>query len=241
MEDKAYKTNKIIYNKEVGKNVFLMKIQGKFEGKPGQFYMVRSWDSYPLLARPLSICDIEEDGILFLYLVVGKGTEEFSRLKEGDNISTLGPLGNGFELTNNKKAAIIAGGIGLAPMKYLARSLDNKVDLYVGYANEDYFLDEMEEYVNEITISSDNGKVGRKGNVLEIFEDKNYDVIYACGPNGMLEAIKNKVDIENIQLSLESNMACGIGACSGCTISTTKGYLRVCHDGPVFQASEVNF
>lgn len=240
MENKAYIDGEILYNKKIGDNVYQMKVSGEYEPKPGQFYMLRAWDTYPLLSRPLSICDIEEDGIVFLYLVVGEGTRIFESLKLGDKISLLGPLGNGFDIVEGK-AAILAGGIGLAPMKYLAKSLKEKADLYVGFRDEDYFIDDMKEYVNEIKISSDNGRVGVKGNVLNIFEDKGYDVIYACGPNGMLNAIKNNISLDNIQLSLERHMACGVGACSGCTIETTKGYLKVCHDGPIFQAKEVKF
>lgn len=240
MENKAYVESEILYNKALTDEVYLMKIKGDFQGLAGQFYMVRSWSTYPLLSRPLSICDIDQDGISFLYLVVGEGTSLFSKLKEGDKISTLGPLGNGFDLKKGK-SAIIAGGIGLAPMKLLARSLEEKPDLFVGFREDKYFIEEMKDLVNNIYISSDSGLCGLKGNVLDIFENKDYETVYCCGPTPMLKAIKDKVDVESIQLSLEEHMACGIGACSGCTVMTPQGYRKVCHDGPVFDSKEVIF
>ena len=238
MENSSYKAGEIISNEKLIDDVYIMKIRGDFEGRPGQFYMVKSWDSYPLLSRPLSICDLDDDTISFLYLVVGKGTKMFSDLKEGEKIKLLGPLGNGFKL-NEGKSAIVAGGIGLAPMKYLARSLDVTPDLYVGFKDKAYFIEEMEDLVGNIFISSDTGNVHTKGNVLDVYENKNYKTIYACGSNPMLNALKKVVDADSIQLSLEAHMACGIGACSGCTVMTDDGYKKVCHDGPIFEAREV--
>lgn len=238
MENSSYKAGEIISNEKLIDDVYIMKIRGDFEGRPGQFYMVKSWDSYPLLSRPLSICDLDGDTISFLYLVVGKGTKMFSDLKEGEKIKLLGPLGNGFKL-NEGKSAIVAGGIGLAPMKYLARSLDVNPDLYVGFKDKAYFIEEMEDLVGNIFISSDTGNVHTKGNVLDVYENKNYKTIYACGSNPMLNALKKVVDADSIQLSLEAHMACGIGACSGCTVMTDDGYKKVCHDGPIFEAREV--
>lgn len=238
MENSSYKAGEIISNEKLIDDVYIMEIRGDFEGSPGQFYMVKSWGSYPLLSRPLSICDLDGDTISFLYLVVGKGTKMFSDLKEGEKIKLLGPLGNGFKL-NEGKSAIVAGGIGLAPMKYLARSLDVKPDLYVGFKDKAYFIEEMEDLVGNIFISSDTGNVHTKGNVLDVYENKNYKTIYACGSNPMLNALKKVVDADSIQLSLEAHMACGIGACSGCTVMTDDGYKKVCHDGPIFEAREV--
>lgn len=241
-DKKGYINATIIENKNIGSNVYKMKVKGNISGNPGQFYMLKGWKDYPLLPRPLSICDIEDDEITFLYLKIGKGTELLSKLKEGINIELLGPLGNGFKINNdkNKKVAIVAGGIGIAPMKYLSKNLSGNIDLYCGFSTGKYFLSEMEDYVDEIVISTDDGSYGYKGFITDIVKD-DYDIIYACGPNPMMKSLVNRNLNADIYISLESKMACGIGACLGCAISTTKGIKRVCHDGPVFNSKEVIF
>lgn len=237
----SYIESEILSNERVGDDVYKLVLSGNFEGQPGQFYMLKNWDLHPLLSRPFSICDITADTITFLYLVVGTGTRLLKDLHKGDKISLLGPLGNGFEFGDYKKVAIVSGGIGIAPMLYLAKKLNCQVDLYAGFRDYDYFIKEMSPYVDNIFLSSDTGMVGHKGNVLEIYNDNKYDQVYACGPNPMLNALKNVSDQEKLQLSLESHMACGIGACLGCTVNTTDGMKRVCVDGPVFTSSEVFF
>lgn len=236
----SYVNAEILSNDRVGDDVYKLVLKGNFKGEPGQFYMLKSWDLYPLLSRPFSICDITADTISFLYLVVGAGTELLRDLHAGDNISLLGPLGNGFELGDYERVAIVSGGIGIAPMLYLAKRLNCKIDLYAGFREYDYFMSEISPYVDNIYLSSDTGVVGHHGNVIEIYQD-NYDQVFACGPNPMLNALKEKGSQDKIQLSLESHMACGIGACLGCTVNTTDGMKRVCVDGPVFISSEVLF
>ena len=137
-----YIESEIILNEEISDGIFKLVLKGKFQGDPGQFYMLRAWDESPLLPRPLSICDLDEESITFLYAVVGKGTSIISSMRVGESIKILGPLGNGFELHPEAKCAIVAGGIGIAPMKYLSRKLKN-VDLYVGYRNTTYMEDEI--------------------------------------------------------------------------------------------------
>ncbi len=228
----------ILLNEEVSKGIFKLILKGNFEGKPGQFYMLRAWDDSPLLPRPLSICDLDYDCITFLYAVVGKGTSIVSSLKEGEKVKILGPLGNGFELHPEAKCAIVAGGIGIAPMKYLSRNLKN-VDLYVGYRDSVYMEDEILNKKNTI-ISTEDGSVGLKGYITEFVKDE-YDYIYVCGPNPMMKSLKDKNLNATEFYSLEAHMACGIGACLGCTINTINGLKRVCKDGPVFEKSEVIF
>ncbi len=240
MEKNNYTSAKIIRNEEVGKDIFLMELEGNFDGDPGQFYMLRAWNEYPLLPRPLSIFDLEEGKISFLYAVVGKGTGILSDLKDGAEIEILGPLGNGFPLEENKKVALVAGGIGLAPMKYLARKLNCKVDLYAGFRSSSYLMNEMKEFVDEVIVTTNDGNEGKKGFVTEHIEDK-YDLIYACGPNVMMNSLKELELNAKSYYSLEAHMACGIGACLGCAVETTKGIKRVCHEGPVFNGEEVIF
>ena len=236
---KGYIKANIVENTEIGNNVYKMVLKGSFEGKPGQFYMLKSWKGYPLLARPLSICDKDEDSITFLYLVVGKGTEILKNLGSDSEIELLGPLGNGFELKAGK-VAIIAGGIGIAPMLYLAKSLGQKFDLYVGFRSQPYFIEAFDGLVENTVISTEDGSIGKKGYITQYIEDK-YDAVYVCGPNSFMNAVQ-KLNLKGkVFLSLEAHMACGIGACLGCSVQTIYGVKRVCRDGPVFQSDEVIF
>lgn len=240
MEKNNYIEGKIIKNEQIDNDIFLIELEGNFKGDPGQFYMVRGWDEYPLLPRPLSIFDLEDNKIAFLYQVVGKGTGILSNLKKGAKVEILGPLGNGFPIVNNKKVALVSGGIGLAPMKYLARNLKCKVDLFAGFRTSSYLMDEMSNFVDNIIVTTNDGNEGKKGFVTDYIEDR-YDVIYACGPNPMMNSLKNLNLKAKSYYSLEAHMACGIGACLGCAINTTKGIQRVCHEGPVFDGNEVIF
>ena len=243
----GYQRVKIIENVQIYENVYKMVVSCNIPCKPGQFCMLRNWNLDPILSRPISICDADENSMTFLYLVVGKGTKLLSMLKAKDEIQILGPLGNGFTIGNYKKVALISGGIGIAPLLLLAKKLHEfgiKADLYSGFKDLNYATESFEPHVSKIYLASESGAIGTKGNVLHIFEDQEYDMIYACGPNRMLEALKQFVTSNmscDLQLSLESHMACGIGACLGCTVKTTEKMSRVCMEGPVFNAKEVVF
>lgn len=240
MEKNNYKEAKIVRNEQIDGTIYLMELEGDFEGLPGQFYMLRAWDEYPLLPRPLSIYDLEENKISFLYDVVGKGTKIMSSLKEGSTMDILGPLGNGFTIEEDKNIALVAGGIGLAPMKFLAKTLKGKVDLYAGFRNSSYLMDDFKKYTDNIIVTTNNGNEGRKGFVTDYIKD-DYDIVYACGPNPMMNSLKNLNLSAKSYYSLEAHMACGIGACLGCAVNTTAGVKRVCHEGPVFNGDEVIF
>lgn len=240
MEKNKYRKARIIKNKKISDSIYIMELEGNFKGNPGQFYMLRGWKEYPLLPRPLSIYDLEENKIVFLYAVVGSGTEILANLKIDTTIEILGPLGNGFPIFENKKIALVTGGIGLAPMKFLAKNLQGKVDLYSGFRNRSYLMDDMKEYVDNIYITTNTGFEGKRGFVTDYIKNE-YDIIYACGPNSMMESLKKLNLKSESYYSLEAHMACGIGACLGCSINTTKGIKRVCHEGPVFKGEEVIF
>lgn len=236
-----YVDAKIITNEIVAPQVYKMELLGDFKGEPGQFYMLKAWDMHPLLGRPLSICDRTDHSITFLYLVVGIGTDLLRNMKSGAHVKLMGPLGNGFSDYKDKKTAIISGGIGIAPMLYLAKSMNQPPDLYAGFHDTPYFIEEMRPYVNTIKLASDTGGYGVKGNVGHIFEVRDYDAVYACGPNAMFRALKKIVPPNTLYISMESHMACGMGACLGCTVPTVSGMRRVCKEGPVFNAEEVLF
>ncbi len=223
------------------------------EAKAGQFISMYTSDGSKLLPRPISICEIYrgKGQIRVVYRVTGKdtGTEQFSRLREGDTVDVLGPLGNGFPLDISGRVMLIGGGIGIPPMLELSRELECDIQIIAGYKDE-LFLDEELKMNGELYIATEDGSAGTKGNVLDAVREHNLtaDVICACGPTPMLRAIKEYAEREGIlcYLSLEERMACGIGACLACVCKSREidGHShvhnkRVCKDGPVFLAAEV--
>ena len=222
------------------------------EAKPGQFISVYSNDSSRLLPRPISICEVDKEfrALRIVYRVVGEGTKEISKLRAGQKVRIMGPLGNGFFL-KDKRAILVAGGIGIPPMLELAKNLDCEKTIVVGYRDAQTFLsDELSSY-GDVVIATEDGSVGTKGNVLDAIRENQVtgDVIYACGPTPMLRALKTYAAEKHIecQISLEEKMACGIGACLACVCKskekdshTNVHNKRICKDGPVFYAEEVD-
>ena len=219
--------------------------------KAGQFISIYCDDGSRLLPRPISICEIDkEDSSLHLvYRIAGKGTAEFSEKQTGDHLSVMGPLGNGFSL-KGKKAFLIGGGIGIPPILELAKQLNCEKQIVLGYRNSDMFLLDEFKKQGEVYIATEDGSVGTKGNVLDAIRENALDaeVIYACGPTPMLRALKNYAAENNIEcwISMEEKMACGIGACLACVCKSKEvdGHTnvhnkRVCKEGPVFLAEEV--
>lgn len=221
------------------------------EAKPGQFISVYSNDSSRLLPRPISICAIDEDKLRIVYRVVGKGTEEFAGMSEGEFLDIQGPLGNGYDLSDmsGRKAIVLGGGIGIPPMLELSKQLDCEKEIVLGYKDE-LFLNEEFEKFGHVTIATEDGSNGVKGNVLDAIKKNNIegDIIFACGPTPMLRAIKEYAISNNIEayVSLEEKMACGIGACLACVCKSVEKdehsqvhNKRVCKEGPVFNVKEV--
>ncbi|MCE5194577.1 MAG: dihydroorotate dehydrogenase electron transfer subunit [Nitrospiraceae bacterium] len=219
---------------------------------PGQFYMLEVSSSYdPLLKRPLSIFRKINNELQFLYRIKGKGTEKLQKMREGTNISIIGPLGNGYPLPSEKQIPLlIAGGVGVASIFSLAEKLDKKAYVFYGGRNKDELVmkDEIRNFAKELFISTDDGSEGEKGTVIDIlnkFLDSQGSmeslVIYVCGPLPMLRAVAEVAVNKKIAgyISAEENMACGIGACLGCVIKTKHNYKRVCREGPVFSIHEI--
>ncbi len=235
----TYRPCKVIENIEIAPGILQISLDVNLKGKPGQFFMLRA-DSFrddPILARPFGICDQREDRLVFLCQVVGKATRLIGGLKEGDDVSVLGPLGNGFSLSDEKKIAIVAGGIGIAPLLELAKNLGTKADFYAGFADDPYFVENFKPFVNKIVTSSERDE---NKFILEKIDFDSYDMIYACGPNPMLKALWDKNTKAKVEISMEAHMACGIGACLGCTVENSEGeFVRVCKDGPVFDAERI--
>jgi dihydroorotate dehydrogenase electron transfer subunit len=250
LDDKLkYITCKVYNNTKIQEGIYKIEFLGKFSGNPGQFYMLRAWETEPVLSRPISINYIGENKISFLYQVVGRGTNILSKLEKGDSVKLMGPLGNGFNIdTTSKKIAIVSGGIGIAPMLYLAKTIDErsyrkhiKLDLYAGFKKDTYILDEFEDIVDNIYYTVETGETGVKGYVTDIFKPESYDEVLCCGPEKMMVKVVKMCREKSIPVyvSMESRMACGIGACLVCTCKTKNGNKRTCCDGPVFPGKEL--
>lgn len=218
--------------------------------KPGQFVSLYCRDRSRLLPRPISICEIDKvkGRVRLVYRVAGKGTAEFAELEAGDRVEAMGPLGNGFT-PEGKKALLIGGGIGIPPMLELAKQLDCEIQVVLGY-RDITFLEQEFEALASVYLSTEDGSKGTKGNVIDAIKDNGLeaDIIFACGPTPMLRGVKAYAMEHGIraQLSLEERMACGVGACLGCVCKTKETdhhsnvkNKRICKEGPVFYAEEV--
>ena len=224
----------------------------------GQFYMLRSSTSKVLLSRPISVFSSTTEGdfvfVEFLILLKGQGTKELCNLSIGDSVDITGPLGNTFPKpqedfvsTENPKIAIVGGGIGVAPVAGFSKNLiPQSYDFYACFKSYSYGLENVK--AKNLTITTDDGSEGIKGMLptvltAEILLQKKYSVVYACGPEPMLKYVQKICAEAGIlcYLSMEQRMACGVGACLGCTITTTEGNKRCCKDGPVFEGSKLIF
>ena len=252
--------NAVILSQErIAQGIYSMwlKTETAAEARPGQFISMYTNDGSKLLPRPISICEIdrEKGALRVVYRVTGEGTgtELFSKMKEGDIVPVIGPLGNGFpyEKAEGKKAFLIGGGIGVPPILELAKQMNcGKKQIVVGYRDAETFLREEFEQNGEVYISTEDGSTGTKGNVMDAIRENGLeaDIIYACGPTPMLRAIKSYAEENGIEcyISLEERMACGIGACLACVCKSKEkdhhsnvNNKRICKDGPVFLSTEV--
>ncbi|GBD96129.1 MAG TPA: dihydroorotate dehydrogenase electron transfer subunit [Nitrospirae bacterium] len=249
-------------NKELIKNHYLLTLNPLKKIKkpePGQFFMLsvdKGLD--PLLKRPLSIHRLTGGNLQFLYRVVGSGTNILSEKKTGDILELIGPLGKGFPFKKTQKNIIlVAGGLGIAPIFALAETLAKipppapPVLLFQGARTEDEVLciDKLKSIGIDPIISTDNGTLGEKGNIVSVLKKYltrhslpvNRYILYACGPEPMLKSLSSLAIKHKLKgyIALEQHMACGLGTCLGCVVNTIDGYKRVCKEGPVFPIEKI--
>ena len=264
METAKKKTRmRVLENRELAEGIYSLlaqyeKGQAPGEVRPGQFAGLFPPDPACMLMRPISICEWRRDlsALRFVYRAGGKGTRSLAGLKRGDEVSMLGILGNGYDTGSmaGKDVLLMGGGIGIPPMLELAKALTSlpgtRVKALMGYRNEELFLFEDFQKVCEAYAATDDGSAGFSGTVTDAARalSLSADVICACGPMPMLRAVAGLAEEMDAEcfISLEERMACGVGACLGCVAKTREvdGHshvknARVCTEGPVFRARDV--
>ena len=229
--------------------VFEMVLSGVTETmRPGQFVQIRLPGRF--LRRPISVCDLREDPenpgtflLTIVYKVVGEGTSDMTCCQPDDELSVLTGLGNGYDLLQSGEAPLLlGGGVGTPPMYLLAKELikeGKNVRVILGFnrADEIFYEKQFRELGCEVTVTTVDGSYGKKGFVTDALPEE-MSSYYACGPEPMLRAVWNRIDAPG-QLSFESRMGCGFGACMGCTMKTAGGYKRICKEGPVLRKEEI--
>jgi dihydroorotate dehydrogenase electron transfer subunit len=229
------------------------------EAVPGQFVMLRVTENLdPLLARPFGISSVpSKSSIEILYRVAGRGTMLLTRAETGGTLSLLGPLGKGFPMPDKTVTPVlITGGSGFPPLHFLALRTNGRAKVFIGSRNKECLppvsvLKSLKDHTQSVTIATEDGSAGRQGmstDILNTFltreERKTHFVLYACGPHSMLAAVSRIAAEHSITcyVSAEERMACGFGACMGCSVPMKAGgYKRACKDGPVFDSREVDW
>jgi len=258
MQKKALqKKVKIIANAKVGEAYFCLSLRSPEVARlaeAGQFVQVRVSDGdQPLLRRPFGVHRVHGPDFDLLYEVVGPATKILSQRKSGEYLDIIGPLGNGFNcqlLTVNRQLFLVAGGMGVATLLFLAEKLKKySPQVLIGARSKVGILCEKEfqKLGCSVKIATDDGSQGFHGKVTDLLLkelstiDHRPATIYACGPRPMLKEIARISRASGVPaaISLEEHLSCGIGACLGCVVETKTGFQRVCKDGPVFDAEEI--
>lgn len=249
---------KLVIKRHLAKDVYEMTLQGDISEaitSPGQFVHVQTGSDSELLRRPISIAsyNLEQALCTIIFRVDGKGTARLAGLKEGATLDVLGPLGNGFSLNRaieKGKAILVGGGIGVPPLYGLSQALTAvgvEVEHILGFMTKDaVFYEELFSKLGNTQVTTDDGTHGYHGRVTDLMnkDSGNDTVIYTCGPTPMLRALNNRYGHQDLYLSLEQRMGCGVGACFACVTAVTdpdddRGYRKICSDGPVFKGNEV--
>jgi dihydroorotate dehydrogenase electron transfer subunit len=249
----------VLANNRISADCYKMFLGSKnvaAEAKPGQFVHLKISNNKqnPFLRRPFAVHHLKnKDEFAILYKIRGKTTQLMKSLKKGDMIDLIGPLGKGFVIDEKiEKYILVAGGIGLAPLFFLAEELiknGKNLEFFYGARTKEQLLclKETDKIECNFSIATDDGSLGLKGNVNDVLEkylkdNKGSDIaVFAAGPKVMLKetALICKNNKISLQVSMDEIMACGVGVCLGCAIMTTDGYKLTCKDGPVFKAEEI--
>jgi dihydroorotate dehydrogenase electron transfer subunit len=214
---------------------------------PGQFVMVTVPGGAFLLRRPLSLFSVRGDRVGLLVEARGAGSERLTRLVVGETVDLAGPLGSAFGLDGVGSALLVGGGIGCAPLQYLADELAAAgAHVTAAFGFRDFRTARVAGAfdIQRLWVASEDGSTGRRGTVIDILAELDAPpntVVYACGPTPMIAAVQRWAAAEGLRgyASLEAHMACGTGSCHGCVVDTARGRLRVCSEGPVFALDEV--
>ena len=233
----------ILSNEALTDSVYKMVLGGDTSAitAPGQFVNIQLTGKF--LRRPISVCDCADGKLTIIYKVVGKGTEQLSRMTHG-RLDILTGLGNGYDLaTAGDCPVLVGGGVGVPPMYLLAKQLlamGKKVSVILGFntASEIFYEDAFRALGCDVTVTTVDGSRGVKGFVTDALAGMDYSYFYACGPEPMLKAL-HRASRTSGQMSFEERMGCGFGACMGCICKTLTGYKRICKDGPVMRKEEI--
>lgn len=234
---------KIKENRALNELVYKMTLIGDTSAikTSGQFVNI-SIDGL-FLRRPISVCDYDDKSLTIIYKVVGKGTEQMSKMRKGETLDILVGLGNGYDLSlSGEKPLLIGGGVGVPPLYNLAKKLikdGKKVNVILGFntKSEIFYEKEFKKLGAKVSVTTVDGSYGIKGFVTDAIKDE-YSYFYTCGPMPMLKAVYNST-LTSGQFSFEEKMGCGFGACMGCSCKTLYGNKRICKDGPVLVKEEI--
>ncbi len=239
------------------KNVFLL-LEKQCEIAPGVFEAVLRGDTSAVTApgqfvnlkldglflrRPISVCDVCGDALTLIYKVVGKGTEQLTRMT-GQTLDVLTGLGNGYDLSKaRERPLLIGGGVGVPPLYLAAKKLreaGKAVSVILGFntAAEVILEKRFRDLGAQVTVTTADGSYGTKGFVTAAMQPGSCSYFYCCGPEPMLKAVYRASDTSG-QFSFEERMGCGFGACMGCSCKTVTGFKRICKEGPVLEKEEI--
>ena len=250
---KTIATAKVIGQKVLNNTIKILEVHAPeiaSQAVPGQFVNVQVCkNTAPLLRRPFGVAGVNKEAGTFtiIYRIIGEATHILADVCSGDELSIVGPLGKGFDMTA-QKPLLVGGGLGLAPLKFLAEGFGaGKTDILMGDRTKEEvcwtcIYDELSE---KVFVTTDDGTEGTQGTVMallpELLASGVYDCVYVCGPVPMMKAVANACLEANVkcQVSLEKYMACGLGACLSCACGGIGKRMKVCTDGPVFWAEEV--
>ncbi len=235
---------KITSNEKIARDIFKMTLSGDTSAitAPGQFVNIKLDGLF--LRRPISVCDCVGDNLTLIYKAVGRGTEQMSRMKNGDELDLLTGLGNGYNTeASGDSPLLIGGGVGVPPMYMLCKKLvaeGKKVTVVLGFNSKDdvFCEDEFKALGADVHISTADGTYGTKGFVTDVIKNLQYTFFYTCGPEPMFRAMHKMMKTLG-QYSFEERMGCGFGACMGCSCKTLTGNKRICKEGPVMESEEI--